>query len=177
MSNRWADIDPIDRYWAKVDQSDPSGCWLWTGSTTRGYGKIWMQGKNRYAHQLACEFAGVDIPEGFEPDHECGVPLCVRVAPGHIVVKPRKANRRAHPRLSANNTSGIRGVHWSSDCQKWTARVGVNGRNLYLGIFADIRDAERAAVAARLEHHGIDSLSIADRTRADELGLIEKEAL
>lgn len=174
--NQWSKVDPIDRFWGKVDKTGPGGCWLWTGPTNRGYGKIWMHGKTQPAHQLACEFAGVDIPDGFEPDHECGVTRCVRVAPGHIVVKPRKANRRAHPRLAANNASGVRGVYWERSCQKWAARVGVDGRNLYLGVFADIRDAERAAVAGRLDHHGIDSLSIADRTRARELGLILEEA-
>jgi hypothetical protein len=41
-------------------------------------------------------------------------------------------------------TSRFKGVHWSSQSKKWIAHIGVNGRRVYLGIFAN----EEAAGAA-----------------------------
>ena len=32
-----------------------SGCWLWIAATSRGYGQIGINGKNKYAHRLSWE--------------------------------------------------------------------------------------------------------------------------
>lgn len=33
----------LDRFWEKIDkQSSPHGCWLWTGSTSGGYGRLYV---------------------------------------------------------------------------------------------------------------------------------------
>lgn len=41
-------------FWQKVDKSDPSGCWIWTGAVTvYGYGAVRFDGTTRAAHRVA----------------------------------------------------------------------------------------------------------------------------
>ena len=46
--------------------------------------------------------------------------------------------------LQKNNTSGYPGVNWSKREQKWRARIKVDGREKYLGLFDDKNDAIKA---------------------------------
>ncbi len=69
------------RFWSKVEFSD--SCWLWRNGTRNGYGAFSLHhGVSRYAHRWAYEFCGGVIPDGYELDHLCRVPLCVR--PEHL---------------------------------------------------------------------------------------------
>ena len=52
------------------------------------------------------------------------------------------------------NTSGLKGVCWYRRYQKWFARVQINGRQLHLGYFKNVEDAEAAVRNARELHHG-----------------------
>jgi len=66
----------------------------------------------------------------------------------------RKDNRRSNLRfvtcsenlqnrtaLSSNNTSGYRGVRWSSQAKKWSAQATVAGKFFHLGFFVSRYDA------------------------------------
>ncbi|MET3699356.1 AP2 domain-containing protein [Bacillus oleivorans] len=55
-------------------------------------------------------------------------------------------NRRGATSLSS---SGIRGVSWRKDINKWRARVNVNGKEYNVGVFDKQEDAEKAVVNAR----------------------------
>jgi len=78
------------RFWPKVDKNGPTPlhrpelgpCWLWTaGLNVHGYGRIWADGKARYAHHISWELAnGQPIPDGLEHDHLCRVRRCVNVS-------------------------------------------------------------------------------------------------
>lgn len=77
------------RFWAKVDLSDPGGCWLWTASTRNGYGQFWAGNRTAsghprmdYAHRFAYEWLVGPIPPELELDHLCRVRLCVN--PDHL---------------------------------------------------------------------------------------------
>jgi hypothetical protein len=66
------------RFWAKVDKTHPSGCWLWTaGRTANGYGQFTNKG-TLLAHRVAFELLVGPIPDGCVVDHLCRVRLCVR---------------------------------------------------------------------------------------------------
>lgn len=69
-----------ERFWAKVEKTGT--CWLWTGSCSRGYGKLWVDGKNHQAHRVAYELMVGDVPDGLELDHLCRVRHCVN--PAHL---------------------------------------------------------------------------------------------
>lgn len=61
-----------------------------------------------------------------------------------------KSNARARDDIRANNNSGIKGVFWNSQKERWQAKVTFNGQGISCGFFTDIRDAARAyAVKAR----------------------------
>jgi hypothetical protein len=42
------------------------------------------------------------------------------------------------------NTSGVKGVTWHKDAQKWMAQINVNRKHYYLGVFETIKDAGKA---------------------------------
>jgi hypothetical protein len=46
-----------------------------------------------------------------------------------------KAENQRNAGMFSHNTSGYKGVVWSKACQKWTARIKHNGKNIYLGVF------------------------------------------
>lgn len=86
--------DPAERFWERVVKSDdPDGCWLWQGPPNgSGYGWFKLDGRTVGAHVAVLLLAGVDVPEGYEPDHLCRVPLCVR--PDHLEVVTALENKR-----------------------------------------------------------------------------------
>lgn len=52
-----------------------------------------------------------------------------------------------------NNTSGVKGVTWDTDRQRWAAQLVVNGNRKFLGRFAEIADATAAVEQARAAMH------------------------
>jgi len=57
-------------------------------------------------------------------------------------------------RKSSANTSGYKGVRWHKPANKWMAHIGVNGKLIYLGYFADIADAAAAYREAATKYYG-----------------------
>jgi hypothetical protein len=51
-------------------------------------------------------------------------------------------------RLRPNNKSGVSGVVWRSDRNKWNARIKVGYKNFNLGLYTDMNDAIQARKAA-----------------------------
>lgn len=56
--------------------------------------------------------------------------------------------------ISKKNTSGYKGVRWHKLAKKWDARIRVNRKEFYLGLFIDIKDAAKAYNEAALQYHG-----------------------
>ena len=59
----------------------------------------------------------------------------------------RKVNKQDNARncgLSANNTSGIKGVYLNNQHQKWVAQITINGKTKYLGMYKNFDDAVKA---------------------------------
>ena len=57
-------------------------------------------------------------------------------------------------RKSSVNTSGHKGAYWRKDVSKWVAHIGVNGKLIYLGYFANIEDAAAAYREAADKYYG-----------------------
>ena len=64
-----------------------------------------------------------------------------------------KSENQQNSRTPCNNTSGNKGVFWHKNKGKWMAQIGVNGKNIYLGIFKHKCDAEAAYVKASKDIH------------------------
>lgn len=61
----------------------PSGCWIWAGArNSSGHGRIYVDGKTRYAHRVAYETWVGPIPDGLQLDHLCRRPACIK--PMHL---------------------------------------------------------------------------------------------
>jgi HNH endonuclease len=91
-------VPVADRFAAAVKDGPPAEGFakphrLWTRPpNSSGYGTITVDGRSMSAHTLALKLAGVDIPDGYEPDHLCGLRLCVEVT--HMEVVTASENRR-----------------------------------------------------------------------------------
>lgn len=61
-----------------------TGCWLWSGQVTKGYGRIYIDRTSRSigAHRFSYILANGQVPPGLSVLHKCDVPLCVN--PDHL---------------------------------------------------------------------------------------------
>jgi hypothetical protein len=73
--------------------TDRSGdCWLWTGSTRNGYGRIIIKNKLYTVHRLVWELTYGEIPDGLDVLHHCDVRPCLR--PDHLWLGTHGDNMR-----------------------------------------------------------------------------------
>lgn len=101
------------------------------------------------AHRLVYETMVGPIPAGMQLDHRCFEHACVR--PSHMQPVTQQKNRENLTGAYACNRSGVRGVTWNNREAAWSVRVRVHGRLHHGGYFQEIPDAERAAIALRME--------------------------
>lgn len=75
------------RYYTK----NVNGCWNWNFSLkSNGYGQVFRDGKNQYAHRWVYELYFGDIPEDKELDHLCRNKACVN--PDHLDLVSHSTN-------------------------------------------------------------------------------------
>lgn len=79
-----------ERFWAKVEKTD--GCWLWTGSTGRGYGTFWAGGVVVGAHRYSVALHYGEFDPSLYVLHRCDIPRCVR--PDHLYLGDHAQNMK-----------------------------------------------------------------------------------
>lgn len=109
------------------------------------YAQTWISGTgNRKMHRLI-------LPDMKIIDHVNGDGLDNRRS--NLRIASRRDNNRNVP-LRSDNTSGFKGACWDRRANKWLASISVNGKNLFLGRYADKMDAALAYDRAAVEHFG-----------------------
>lgn len=140
--------DPRERLMSKVAFVD--GCWEWQGALDKGgYGAFFYGKGMAKAHRVSYALFVGPIPEGLFIDHTCHNRACVN--PEHLRPVTNKQNLEHRRGANPNSKSGVRGVFWSKRLRKWYGNVQHNGRNVYVGVFEALEDADRAVRAKRAE--------------------------
>lgn len=121
-----------------------------------GYVVINIYNQEYRAHKLAMILQGIDLT-GLEVDHADGVRDNNKLTNLSAVTKKQNAKNK---RLKSTNKTGIHGVGWDKDLEKWRSRISTN-KNRYasLGCFSSFFDACCARKSAEVangyhENHG-----------------------
>lgn len=88
----------------------------------------------------------LDAPEDKIVDHINRTPLDNRLQNLRLADSVQSAQNKG---IYKNNTSGARGVHWSSTRNRWVAQVKANGKNLVSRYFKTKEEAKEAVIKLR----------------------------
>lgn len=119
-----------------------------TTNNGKGYLTTTIHGRTYKAHRIAWAIFYGSWPVD-DIDHVNHKPDDNRIS--NLRSVSRHENLRNRP-PQKNNTSGHVGVYWNSECEKWTAAIGVNGQSVYLGLFERFDDAVNARTAAQVKY-------------------------
>lgn len=116
-----------------------------------GYVTVTIDRKRFGAHRLAWFFVHGRWPEG-DIDHINGNRADNRIANLRDVSRSQNnQNRRIAQRN--NSASGLLGVYWHKQRQKWRAQIQIDGKSKSLGLFEDKDGARLAYEAAKRVLH------------------------
>lgn len=115
-----------------------------------GYVKIGINRRYYMAHRLAWLFTYGEWPNGVV-DHINGDTSDNRIC---NLRSATQAENSRNQRISKNNSSGFKGVHWHARRQKWAASIRSNWKLHHLGYFDVPEDASRAYDEASVLLHG-----------------------
>ena len=64
-----------------------------------------------------------------------------------------KSENQHNRALNKNNTSGVKGVSWCKQKNKWRCRINLDGSIAHIGFFETLHEAENAIKKARIKLH------------------------
>ena len=123
-NGKFARQSPEERFWAKVDKNGPrpeykpelGPCWIWQGAPKQeGYGQLYHEGRQQYAHRLSYQWSVGPIPDGLHIDHLCRVRICVNPAHLEPVVPVENTMRGDLPRLTSERCRGQTHCKWGHE--------------------------------------------------------------
>jgi hypothetical protein len=115
-----------------------------------GYIQAEVLGKNFMLHRIIYEMHNGKIPTGLQIDHIDGDPLNNKIENLRLC---NQIENRQNSKLSKNNTTGYRGI-LKTPSDKYQARLTVDGKKLYLGLFKTPEEAFNCVEQKRKELYG-----------------------
>lgn len=116
---------------------------------SQGYLHVKLLGKKEKVHRMVFLFHKGYLPDVI--DHADNDKLNNRIE--NLREATRSENNR-NARRRADNKSGIKGVTWHNQHQKWYATIRCEGKAKFLGLFANKVAADTAVKKARVYLHG-----------------------
>lgn len=110
------------------------------GNYNHGYIEISIDNKSYYAHRLVWLYHYGYLPKE-HLDHINGDTQDNRIE------NLRKIDKQGNARncgMSCNNVSGVKGVYFNKQNQKWIANIFISGKTKYLGSYKNFDDAVHA---------------------------------
>lgn len=120
----------------------------WVNSA--GYKQVEVEGKSFMLHRIIYEMFNGKIPKGLQIDHINRDTLDNRIENLRLC---SQSENRVNSKLPKNNTIGYKGVIKTPN-GKFQARLGYNGKKLYLGLFETAEEASRCIEINRRELFG-----------------------
>ena len=65
------------------------------------------------------------------------------------------AENQYNRKKSKNNASGVKGISWSKQKQKWRGRILFDGKEFHIGFFEKLQEAKKAIEQKRTILHGV----------------------
>jgi hypothetical protein len=120
----------------------------WHAKVRKGvvYAATYVQRKAVYMHRFI-----LDAPHGVQVDHIDHNGL--NNARDNIRLATSQQNMR-NRRTGSTNTSGVKGVWWCRNAQKWRAALKIRGKPIQVGYFSTKEEAAIAIARKRAEMHG-----------------------
>lgn len=84
-------------------------------------------------------------------DHIDGNPLNNRLNNLRVATFSQNMMNR---RLQSNNSSGVTGVVWHKQKEKWQSQIKINNKNIFLGRYNNIESAIKARKDAEIKYFG-----------------------
>lgn len=126
----------------------------WYVGLSKGTNTFYVQGKmpciNGKQKVITLHRWITGAPDGMQVDHRYHDGL--NNLDDNLRVCTRAENQQNRKGAPSNSKSGIRGVTWHKRDKIWQSHVVINGKKIYLGIFYDIKLAERAVKEARKKY-------------------------
>jgi len=144
-----------------LDYNPETGVFTWKISR-RGRSNVGEQAG--YVNQIGYHMIGVDYKlyqasrlawlfmEGYFPEYDCD--HINRIRTDNRWINLRHVSRQCNIRNSgrrSTNTSGITGVSWCKQYDKWVVGIGISGKVKHLGYFKDFTEAVKARWEAEIE--------------------------
>lgn len=144
---------PVEHLVALVDDEDYENVLSWAPFRLAKSGNVW------YAHKRSWKRGGV------RRLHHIIIPVQLGMMVDHIDgdgLNNQRSNLRVcscsenqwNARTRKDNKSGIKGVSWHKQHNKWYACIQHKGKQVCLGLFRDLDEAKAVVETARARLHG-----------------------
>ena len=127
-----------------VHAGDIAGC-----RDSLGYKIVSINHNNYKVHRLVWLWHGRELSGWM--DHIDGNPSNSRIENLRLASPYENSYNSA---IARNNSSGVKGVYFNKDSNKYMVRINVSGKRKYLGMWDDLEFAQLVAEEARRKYHG-----------------------